>query len=140
MPTLKEKYIICTQIIRRIGNLHIGTFLNSQMVLGMSEGEIAVEVLVDNVSLGRTSFIIRSKMQLLSDLMDDVINPVDFICSTLDTNNAETLDMILCEKFTSFKTNRIPMFGIENYHEENPKVFGKFLLKIQFIINIFILH
>jgi hypothetical protein len=95
------------------------------MVLGMPEGEISVEVFVDDVSLGRSSFAIRSKMQMLSDLMDDVISPVDFICSTLNTDNVETLDFILSEKFTNFKTSRIPLFAIENDHEENSKILGK---------------
>ncbi|XP_061182368.1 B-cell scaffold protein with ankyrin repeats-like [Saccostrea echinata] len=92
---------------------------------GMPEGEILVEVLVDDSSLGKTSFAIRPKMQLLSDLLDDVINPIDFICKTMKTENAEALDLILSEKFSNFKTYRIPLSGLENVtQEENSKIFA----------------
>lgn len=58
----------------------------------MLDGEVTVEVLRKNKSLGKALIIIRSKMQLLSEILDDVISPVDFLCSTMNTDNLETLD------------------------------------------------
>lgn len=90
---------------------------------GMLDGEVTVEVLVKNKSLGKTSFIIRSKMQLLSEILDDVISPVDFLCSTMKTDDLEALDLILAEKFTNWKT-LFPLAAVENEQEDDSPIFA----------------
>lgn len=90
----------------------------------MLDGEVTVEVLRKNKSLGKALIIIRSKMQLLSEILDDVISPVDFLCSTMNTDNLETLDLILTEKFTNWKT-LFPLAAVENEQEDNSTIFGK---------------
>lgn len=89
----------------------------------MLDGEVTVEVLVKNKSLGKTSFIIRSKMQLLLEILDDVISPVDFLCSTMKTDDLEALDLILAEKFTNWKT-LFPLAAVENEQEDDSPIFG----------------
>lgn len=90
---------------------------------GMLDGEVTVEVLKKNKSLGKALIIIRSKMQLLSEILDDVISPVDFLCSTMKTDNLETLDLILTEKFTNWKT-LFPLAAVENEQEDNSTIFA----------------
>lgn len=90
----------------------------------MLDGEVTVDVLKKNKSLGKALIIIRSKMQLLSEILDDVISPVDFLCSTMKTDNLETLDLILTEKFTNWKT-LFPLAAVENEQEDNSTIFGK---------------
>ena len=47
----------------------------------MDEGEVSVYIFEDDKSLRRISFTIFSKMFLLSELIEDIINPTD-----LETN------------------------------------------------------
>lgn len=65
-------------------------------------------------------------MHLLSELIDDTVNPVEFLCSTLKSDNLETLDLILSEKFTNWKT-KFPLSAAEDGQNENPNVFRKYL-------------
>lgn len=90
----------------------------------MPEGEVTVDSFEDDKSLGRTSFTILSKRHLLSELIDDTVNPVEFLCSTLKSDNLETLDLILSEKFTNWKT-KFPLSAAEDGQNENPNVFRK---------------
>ena len=70
----------------------------------MDEGEVSVYIFEDDKSLRRISFTIFSKMYLLSELIEDIINPTD-----LETNNLKILDFILSKKIYKLEY-KIPYF------------------------------
>ena len=89
---------------------------------GMDEGEVSVYIFENDKSLRRISFTIFSKMSLLSELIEDIINPTD-----LETNNLKILDFILSKKIYNVEY-KIPYFCLclvfGDTYNEHSNVFG----------------
>jgi hypothetical protein len=61
---------------------------------------------------GRSSLEIKPKLEMLHQIMNDVVNPIELLCQTLnmDCSTRESLDMEMSDIFTNGGTNPLSAF------------------------------
>ena len=86
---------------------------------GMPDGRVKVDVIVDGRSQGMSTLTIRNKMDVLSSIMKNVTNPVDFLCSSLGCNDVETLDLELNDMITNGIGDYNPLSGLDSRNRDD---------------------
>lgn len=92
-------------------------FTHRYPFVGVSCGRKKVEVTVGGHSVGRSSLEIKPKLEMLHQIMNDVVNPIELLCQTLnmDCSTRESLDMELSDIFTNGGTNPLSAFVDANF-------------------------
>jgi len=66
---------------------------------------------------GRSSLEIKPKLEMLHQIINDVVNPIELLCQTLnmDCSTRESLDMEMSDIFTNGGTNPLSAFVDANF-------------------------
>lgn len=112
----QNNHIITSQIYIQ---LHLPEFLFTHLYpfVGVSCGPKKVELTLGGHAAGRSSLEIKPKLEMLHQIMNDVVNPIELLCQTLnmDCLTRESLDMELSDIFTNGGKNPLSAFVDANF-------------------------